>query len=121
MQNEAATTPSNPAPSKPVSGSNTGRSPFGPVAAFIGALLAQVLVILSPASAQPFQWNNIERVVAIGDLHGDYDAYIELLEAAGLLGEDGRSWTGGRTHLVQLGDVVDRGGQGFKSSIILCS
>jgi hypothetical protein len=48
------------------------------------------------------------RVVAIGDLHGDYDAARDALRAAGVLGGDGH-WSGGTTTLVQTGDVLDRG------------
>jgi hypothetical protein len=48
------------------------------------------------------------RVVAIGDLHGDFDAARDVLRAAGVLGADGR-WSGGTTTLVQTGDVLDRG------------
>jgi hypothetical protein len=47
------------------------------------------------------------RTVALGDLHGDLDAFRTLLTRAGLL--EGDSWRGGRTILVQLGDVIDRG------------
>jgi hypothetical protein len=47
------------------------------------------------------------RTVALGDLHGSLDAFRDLLTRAGLL--DGDSWRGGRTILVQLGDVIDRG------------
>lgn len=52
--------------------------------------------------------DNPQRVVAIGDLHGDYAAYLDIVEAAGVADERGR-WTGGQTVLVQLGDVPDRG------------
>ncbi|NNU16514.1 protein-tyrosine-phosphatase [Parvularcula sp. ZS-1/3] len=49
-----------------------------------------------------------ERIVAIGDIHGDYDAYIAVLTEAGLV-DDRLRWSGGDTVLVQLGDVPDRG------------
>eukprot|EP00959_Pyramimonas_sp_CCMP1952_P450768 9437610-Pyramimonas_sp.AAC.1 len=54
------------------------------------------------------------RVVAIGDLHGDMDQAIRSLQIAGVVGQDARGpeevhWTGGNTHLVQTGDVLDRG------------
>uniref|UniRef100_A0A7S0RGT9 Calcineurin-like phosphoesterase domain-containing protein n=1 Tax=Pyramimonas obovata TaxID=1411642 RepID=A0A7S0RGT9_9CHLO len=54
------------------------------------------------------------RVVAIGDLHGDWDQTIRSLKIAGVIDEDVHKsgdmhWTGGDTHLVQLGDVLDRG------------
>lgn len=55
-----------------------------------------------------YQWEGVDRVVAIGDLHGDYDGYLATLRAAGLVDRKGR-WNGGETHLVQTGDIPDRG------------
>ena len=55
-----------------------------------------------------YQWEGVERVVAIGDIHGDYDHYMATLKAAGLVNNKGK-WTGGKTHLVHTGDVPDRG------------
>jgi hypothetical protein len=49
-----------------------------------------------------------ERIVAIGDVHGAYDRFVEILRAAALVDDRGR-WNGGRSILVQTGDVVDRG------------
>lgn len=47
------------------------------------------------------------RIVAVGDLHGDYEAWLTIARAAGLV--DGRSrWSGGHTILVQMGDMTDR-------------
>ena len=60
------------------------------------------------AADLPCEFDNIERIVAVGDVHGAYDRLIEILKAADLLDARGR-WAGGKTHLVQLGDVVDRG------------
>ena len=58
------------------------------------------------ASAQAEE--TAQRIIAVGDLHGDYEAYETILRAAGLI--DGRNrWTGGETILVQTGDVADRG------------
>jgi len=59
---------------------------------------------------QPVQdvWTGVHRIVAVGDLHGDYEQFIKVLESAGLINAAGE-WTGGRTHLVQTGDVVNRG------------
>ncbi len=55
-----------------------------------------------------YQWEGVERVVAIGDVHGDYDNYLATLTAAGIVDSKGK-WTGGATHLVQTGDIPDRG------------
>jgi len=69
-----------------------------------------LLPLLSPADEIPFEWKGVERVVAVADLHGDYDRFVFILAhpQIGLVDNDLR-WTGGRTHLVQLGDVMDRG------------
>lgn len=48
-----------------------------------------------------------QRIVAVGDLHGDYAAWLDIARNAGLIDAAGH-WAGGRTTLVQLGDVLDR-------------
>jgi hypothetical protein len=59
------------------------------------------------------QWPEAERIVAIGDLHGDYDGFVQLLRDASLV--DGKlNWRGGKTHLVQTGDIPDRGDESRK-------
>jgi hypothetical protein len=50
----------------------------------------------------------IHRIIAVGDLHGDFSAWRDIALAAGLVDGLGR-WSGGSTILVQTGDVVDRG------------
>lgn len=48
------------------------------------------------------------RVVVVGDVHGDYDRFVDVLMMSGLV--DGkRKWSGGSSILVQVGDVLDRG------------
>ena len=66
-----------------------------------------LLIAAAPARALS-EWDNVERVVVIGDLHGDYDKFADMLSTAGLIDAAG-NWSGGATHLVQLGDVPDRG------------
>jgi calcineurin-like phosphoesterase family protein len=61
-----------------------------------------------PASSIPDTWTGVERVVAVGDIHGDYEMFIKVLQAASLIDSNG-NWTGGQAHLVQTGDVLDRG------------
>ena len=48
------------------------------------------------------------RIVAVGDLHGDFAAWTAIAKAGGLTDAKGH-WAGGKTILVQTGDVVDRG------------
>ena len=59
------------------------------------------LLLAAPATAAP------NRIVAVGDLHGDYAAWLDIARNAGVIDARGH-WAGGRTTLVQLGDVVDR-------------
>lgn len=66
-----------------------------------------------PASAGNFAWDNVQRVVAIGDVHGAYDAFVGLLQGNGLI-DDQLNWQGGATHMVNVGDLLDRGAQSCK-------
>jgi hypothetical protein len=50
----------------------------------------------------------VERIVAVGDLHGDLDNALRALELGGVVDRAG-SWIGGTTTLVQTGDLTDRG------------
>lgn len=50
----------------------------------------------------------VERIVAIGDVHGDSEQFVQALKAAGVIDGKG-NWQAGKTHLVQVGDVLDRG------------
>src|SRR3990170_6802605 len=70
-----------------------------------GLLTAPTLPVAAAASCEI---DRIERIVAVGDVHGAYDQLVDILRTAGLLDARMR-WSGRRTHLVQLGDVVDRG------------
>jgi len=79
--------------------------------------LAVVAVLAGAAASPPIlhavpapdcEFTGVERIVAIGDVHGAYDRFVGILRTTGLIDERLR-WSGGKTHLVQLGDVVDRG------------
>src|SRR5262245_6213587 len=48
------------------------------------------------------------RVVAIGDIHGAFDAFVANLTRVGLI-DARRQWSGGKTVFVQTGDYTDRG------------
>src|SRR5262249_8591812 len=60
----------------------------------------------------------VERVVAIGDVHGAADRLVDILRTTGLI-DARQKWSGGRAHLVQLGDVVDRGPDSRKALDLL--
>lgn len=75
----------------------------------IFAAMLSSLSIAGPSAARPAP----QRIVAVGDLHGDYSAWIDIAKAARLVGPNLR-WTGGRTVLVQTGDITDRGPDSLK-------
>jgi 5''-nucleotidase/2'',3''-cyclic phosphodiesterase and related esterases len=69
--------------------------------------LAAVMLAVPAASASP------QRIVAVGDLHGDYNVWIDIARNAGLIDSRNR-WIGGNSILVQTGDIVDRGPDSLK-------
>jgi hypothetical protein len=74
---------------------------------FIAALFAALV------SAPAFSASPPQRISAVGDLHGDFDAWQTIARAAGLI--DGRGhWAGGKTTLVQMGDITDRWADSLK-------
>ena len=77
-------------------------------------LIMVVAAILSALSSESLRAQPApQRVVAVGDLHGDYEAWIDIAKAARLVGAD-LKWSGGQTVLVQLGDITDRGPDSLK-------
>ncbi|MCZ6489455.1 MAG: metallophosphoesterase, partial [Acidobacteria bacterium] len=79
-------------------------------------LLILILFLILPASwasAAQDVWTGVEKIVAVGDVHGDYRQFVTLLEDAGLIDRN-QKWIGGKTHLVQTGDVLDRGPESRK-------
>ena len=67
------------------------------------AIAAALMLAGAPVEAQ-----RPARIVAVGDLHGDLQAWLAIARAAGLIDAQGH-WAGGSTILVQLGDITDRG------------
>jgi hypothetical protein len=55
----------------------------------------------------------LHRIVAVGDLHGDFAVWRDIIRAAQLVDDQGH-WIGGDAVLVQTGDVVDRGPDSLK-------
>lgn len=49
----------------------------------------------------------VKRIVAIGDIHGDYELCVKLLTISKVI-NDKLEWIGGSTIVVQVGDQVDR-------------
>ena len=75
----------------------------------LAAVVASAAALASQALAATPQtdWDHVARVVVFGDLHGDYGKFHDMLAQAHLV-DAHDNWSGGRTHLVQVGDVPDR-------------
>ena len=52
-----------------------------------------------------FNYNN-NKIIAIGDIHGDYYIFIELLKMAKIINSN-LNWIGKDTYVIQLGDTLD--------------
>ena len=72
----------------------------------LGLFLA--VLVVTPVRADDWRVDNVDRVVAISDVHGAYDAMVETLRNVDIL-DDELSWGGGTSHLVIVGDLLDRG------------
>ena len=81
----------------------------------IRRLLLMIVVLLgaAPLVAQAQMPSGPQRIVAVGDLHGDYAAWIDIARDAQLV-DAANKWIGGQTVLVQTGDIVDRGPDSLK-------
>jgi hypothetical protein len=62
----------------------------------------------APTRETVWEWTDVPRIVAVGDIHGTIDKLVLILRATGLVDAD-LKWSGGRTHLVLCGDLIDRG------------
>jgi len=79
----------------------------------LATLLSLSLGLAGSVRAEDALFTQVGRVVAVGDLHGDYEQYVRVLKHNKLV-NDKLKWTGSDTHLVQLGDVTDRGPDSLK-------
>jgi hypothetical protein len=73
------------------------------------ALMFVMIASASPSGAAP----PAQRIIAVGDLHGDYQAWMTIARAAGIVDARGR-WAGGNMTFIQLGDITDRGPDSLK-------
>lgn len=75
-------------------------------------------------------YNNVKKIIAIGDLHGDILQLITILLHSKLIKKKNKNicvsnsdydiknymWIGGSTYLVQLGDIFDGGGRALEDN-----
>ena len=65
------------------------------------------LLMAAGAAASDYEINTSARVVAFGDVHGAFKDWTTLLRELGVVDAE-LNWSGGDTHLVSLGDLIDR-------------
>ncbi|WP_299808037.1 metallophosphoesterase [uncultured Shewanella sp.] len=58
----------------------------------------------------PDSYNGVKKVVALSDVHGQYDVLITLLKNQKIIDAD-NNWAFGDGHMVMTGDMFDRGDQ----------
>ena len=71
-------------------------------------LYTTVLYLSEEVPRAPEVLAGVDSLYVVGDVHGEYDRLLGLLGNAGLVDSEGQ-WTGGRSHVVFLGDIFDRG------------
>lgn len=79
----------------------------GTLAGRFCGILRTALLALAMFGASVAHAKDPPRIVAVGDLHGDYSAWVDVARDARLIDAKG-NWIGGSTTLVQLGDITDR-------------
>ena len=71
-------------------------------------LLSLALALNAATGAVAYEVDTSARVVAFGDVHGAYADWTAMLREVGIIDAAG-NWSGGDSHLVSLGDLIDRG------------
>ena len=79
---------------------------------------AVLLLLFQAGTPRQDTWTGVDRVVAVGDVHGDVEQLAAVLRSAELI-DAGGAWIGGKAHLVQTGDVLDRGPDSRKAMDLL--
>jgi len=74
----------------------------------ISVLLVLVSAVLAWAGQAKAPVKAPESIVAIGDVHNDFNDFVGILRHTGLIDQQNH-WTGGKTTFVQVGDLLDRG------------
>jgi len=82
------------------------------------SLMAAVAVMPVLAAERQYEWSNVARIVAVGDVHGDYDKMVKCMKANRVI-DGSNKWIGGKTHLVQTGDILDKGPESKKAMDLL--
>src|ERR1700692_1528767 len=85
-----------------------------------GLVFFLVGVGLPPSNAAASSDKATARLVAVGDVHVDFDDFSLILKRTGLV-DDQNHWASGNATLVQTGDLLDRGQKGSEAMDLLMS
>jgi hypothetical protein len=66
------------------------------------------LVPSRPPGVEPHDFTDVPRILAVSDVHGEYEVFVDLLQNAGVIDKN-LHWRWDDGHLVIVGDVFDRG------------
>ena len=67
-----------------------------------------VFLLLASAGRAKTKPDVADAVIAIADVHGDFDDFVAILQHTGLIDKQNH-WAGGKATFVQTGDLIDRG------------
>ena len=84
----------------------------------IAAAILLLHAVASTAAESPYRFEGVDRVVVVADVHGAFDQLVAVLRETAVIDES-LHWRGGRTHLVSLGDLLDRGDESRKAMDLL--
>ena len=75
---------------------------------FLGVFITIALYGAPSWPAAEWRFSGADRIVAVADIHGAYDSFVRILRQSDVI-DDELDWVGDTTHLVIVGDVLDRG------------
>ncbi len=70
--------------------------------------LTFIFALACGSQAADLEVKTSSRVVAFADVHGAYEDWVTLLQELEVIDAQ-LNWAGGKTHLVSVGDLIDRG------------
>ncbi|RUT72974.1 metallophosphoesterase [Ancylomarina longa] len=67
---------------------------------------------------QPTEYSGVDKLMVVGDVHGEYDDMVELLQNNGVI-DSKLNWSWGSGQLVFVGDIFDRGNKVTESLYLI--
>lgn len=68
----------------------------------------ETLMLNQQFDRAPFEFEEVDSLYVFGDTHGNYKFVIDILREQKII-NDQLEWMGGKSHLVFVGDILDRG------------